>query len=53
MKNGVPAHSFDTVNEAVKEAVLKAKKLGMALVCTGSLYMYLEIADSVENCLKS
>ena len=53
LKNGVPAHSFDTVNEAVKEAVLRAKKLGMALVCTGSLYMYSEIADSVENCMKS
>ena len=51
LKNGVSAHSFDTVKEAVKAAYSRAKILGKALVCTGSLYMYSEIVDTIEKLL--
>ena len=40
---GVEAHSFDTVESAVKCAMADSKDEGRGILCLGSLYMYCEV----------
>ena len=48
LRQGICANGFDTVNEAVRAAVEKAKKEKAAVICLGSLYMYSEIEAAVK-----
>ena len=48
-QRGVNATSTDTVAEGVKKAIELAKKERKAVVCLGSLYLYREIRETVEN----
>ena len=45
---GIEANHFDTVKEAVFAAMRDSIKSGVPLLCVGSLYMYLEIWESVK-----
>ena len=52
LRQGVEAHSFDTVEEAVCSALKIAKEKGMATACLGSLYMYSEVENALESAMK-
>lgn len=52
LRQGVEAHSFDTVEEAVCSALKMAKEKGMATACLGSLYMYSEVENALESAMK-
>ncbi len=45
----VKCSAFDSIQKAVDTAVSESKKDGSPLICLGSLYMYAEISDAVEN----
>jgi len=47
-ESGVPATGFDTVEAAVRAAVLAARERGLPLFSLGSLYMYAEVTDALE-----
>lgn len=46
---GIRARSANTPQEALKLAVAKAKNEKKAILCVGSLYMYGQIIDALEN----
>ena len=48
-KIGVIAEAYDTVNEAICAAIKEAKENNEAILCLGSLYMYAEVIECVEN----
>ncbi|MBE6702640.1 MAG: folate family ECF transporter S component [Ruminococcaceae bacterium] len=48
-EGGVPATAFDTVEEAVRTAVARAKETGKPLISLGSLYMYCEVTNALEK----
>ena len=47
LRQNINAAAFDTVDEAVRMAIVKAKEKNQAVVCLGSLYMYSQVEDSV------
>ena len=49
-ENGIEAQPCGTVNEAVAIAIAKAKEDKAPILCLGSLYMYGEIVNAVNNC---
>ncbi len=49
LRQNITADSYECVDEAVCAAIELAKKTGKAVVCLGSLYMYSQVADSVEK----
>ncbi len=48
-QNGIPAHGFSTVQEAVFAAMDAGRADGVATLCLGSLYMYGEVKAAVEE----
>ncbi|MBR7181727.1 MAG: bifunctional folylpolyglutamate synthase/dihydrofolate synthase, partial [Clostridia bacterium] len=46
---GVPACGYASVGEAVRAAVAEAKATGTPLLSLGSLYMYAEVTDVLEE----
>ncbi|MBE6690631.1 MAG: folate family ECF transporter S component [Ruminococcaceae bacterium] len=48
-EGGVPATAYDTVAAAVAAAVARARETGKPLVSLGSLYMYCEVTNALEN----
>ena len=48
-RGGVPAASFETVEDAVRAAVARARETGKPLVSLGSLYMYCEVSAALEK----
>ena len=46
---GVRSKAYGTVYDGVEGALEYAKKNGCPLVCLGSLYMYAEVSDAVEQ----
>lgn len=49
---GVEAYGYSSVKEAVEECLTRAKKEYKAVICSGSLYMYCEIAENVAKFCK-
>ena len=49
---GVRSSAYETVDEGVRAAIAESKETGVPLICLGSLYMYAEVSESVENALK-
>ena len=47
LRQNINAMAFDTVDEAVKIAIAKAKENNQAVVCLGSLYMYSQVEEAV------
>ena len=48
-QNSVSAKSFDSVDEAVSQALSEAKKENRAVLCLGSLYMYSEVIKALKK----
>ena len=48
-KNGVAARAFETPKVALTAAMEKAKKEGSSVLCLGSLYMYCEIYEAMNE----
>ena len=46
---GVDAEAFSALPNAVKAAIDESRKSGVPLVCLGSLYMYAEITEAMEQ----
>lgn len=44
---GVKATAFETITDAVKNALEESEKTDTPLICLGSLYMYAEITDAM------
>jgi dihydrofolate synthase/folylpolyglutamate synthase len=47
--HGVDASAYPTVNEGVKAAVSHARNTNAPLICLGSLYLYGELADLIQE----
>ena len=47
--HGVDASAYPTVNEGVKAAVSHARNANVPLICLGSLYLYGELADLIQE----
>ena len=45
----IPATAFDSVSDAVRHAILDSRENGVPLVCLGSLYLYNEVAQALEQ----
>ena len=50
-RGGVAATAFETVEDAVRAAVARARETGRPLVSLGSLYMYCEVSAALETVL--
>ena len=50
-RSGVAATAFETVEDAVRAAVARARETGRPLVSLGSLYMYCEVSAALETVL--
>ena len=48
-KNGVSASHYSSVKDAVYASMKRAIDTGSDVLCVGSLYMYLEVAECVEQ----
>jgi len=48
-KNGVPSFAFDTPKAALTAAIKKAKDQRLSILCLGSLYMYCEIYEAMNE----
>jgi dihydrofolate synthase/folylpolyglutamate synthase len=48
-QNGIEAHGFETVHDAVFAAMADGLRDGVATLCLGSLYMYGEVKAAVEE----
>lgn len=46
---GLPAHACASPAEAIRQAVTKAKKEGRTVLCLGSLYMYGELLEALNQ----
>ena len=49
---GIKAYSYDSIDKGVASALEKSKQSGCALVALGSLYMYGDVCDALENIKK-
>jgi dihydrofolate synthase/folylpolyglutamate synthase len=49
VENGIEAHGFETVHDAVFAAMADGARDGVATLCLGSLYMYGEVKAAVEK----
>ena len=49
---GVKASSHSSINDAVATAIKQANENSKKILCLGSLYMYADIVDAVNNCKK-
>ncbi len=50
-KLGMPSNAYKTTSEAVKAAVKKAKEQNKSILCAGSLYMYSEVKNALNEIL--
>jgi len=50
--HGVEAEGFDVLIEGVRAAIRSSKEQNLPLVCMGSLYLYAELTDAIEQVLK-
>lgn len=48
-KQGIPAFGCESVGEAAKKAIMRARELGAGVVCLGSLYMYSEVESEIKK----
>ncbi len=48
---GLRAHAFESVHEAAKAAIDRARELGKSILCAGSLYMYAEAKSEIGSLL--
>ncbi|MBO5374977.1 MAG: folate family ECF transporter S component [Clostridia bacterium] len=47
--NGIKAHAYQSIKDALASAIDSSREKNIPLICLGSLYMYCEICDALEE----